>query len=55
MPTVGYTFNWTINCAAGTITATVFAQTQGWVGIGFSTTPGMPNTDIILGYVDGCK
>jgi len=45
-----YSSTWSIN--GDTIFYTITAQTTGWVGLGLSPTGNMPNSDIIVGWVD---
>jgi hypothetical protein len=42
---------WTIDSQAKTFTMTMQGQTNGWISVGFGTTPFMPNSDVVVGWV----
>ena len=47
-----YELYWTFDNAAETISFAVRVQTMGWVGFGISSNGQMPNSDVIMGWVD---
>ena len=47
-----YELYWTFDNAAETISFAVRVQTMGWVGFGISPNGQMPNSDVIMGWVD---
>ena len=47
-----YELYWTFDNAAETISFAVRVQTTGWVGFGLSPNGQMPNSDVIIGWVD---
>ncbi len=48
----GYELHWGFNVEAQTIRFAVRVNTNGWVGLGLSPTGGMPNSDIVIGWVN---
>ena len=49
-----YTLHWGFDVEAQTIRFAVNVSTTGWVGLGLSPTGGMPNSDVVIGWVDEC-
>ena len=47
-----YELYWTFDNAAETISFAVRVQTTGWVGFGLSRNGQMPNSDVVIGWVD---
>ena len=47
-----YELYWTFDNAAETISFAVRVQTTGWVGFGLSPNGQMPNSDVVIGWVD---
>ena len=47
-----YELYWTFDNAAETISFAVRVQTTGWVGFGLSPNGQMPNSDVVMGWVD---
>ena len=47
-----YEVYWTFDNAAETISFAVRVQTTGWVGFGLSPNGQMPNSDVVIGWVD---
>ena len=47
-----YELYWTFDNAAETISFAVRVQTTGWVGFGISPNGQMPNSDVVIGWVD---
>ena len=47
-----YELYWTFDNAAETISFAVYVQTTGWVGFGLSPNGQMPNSDVVIGWVD---
>ncbi len=48
----GYELHWGFDVEAKTIKFAVRVNTTGWVGLGLSPTGGMPNSDIVIGWVN---
>ena len=48
-----YDLYWKVDLAAKTIQFAVRVETTGWVGFGLSPNGGMPESDIVIGWVDG--
>ncbi|XP_064397923.1 DBH-like monooxygenase protein 1 homolog [Halichondria panicea] len=48
----GYTLHWSFNVEEQSIRFAVNVSTTGWVGLGLSPTGGMPNSDIVIGWVN---
>ena len=48
-----YILYWTFDKAAENITFAVRVQTTGWVGFGVSPNGQMPQSDVVIGWVDG--
>ncbi len=48
----GYTLHWSFNVEEQNIRFAVNVSTTGWVGLGLSPTGGMPNSDIVIGWVN---
>lgn len=46
-----YTLHWKFDLDAKTITFAVNVSTNGWVGFGLSPNGGMPNSDVVIGWV----
>ena len=47
-----YTLYWSINNDAQTIRFAVRVRTTGWVGFGLSPNGQMPQSDVVIGWVD---
>ena len=47
-----YTLFWSINNEAQTIRFAVRVRTTGWVGFGISPNGQMPQSDVVIGWVD---
>ena len=47
-----YTLFWTIDNEAQNITFAVRVRTTGWVGFGLSPNGQMPQSDVVIGWVD---
>ena len=47
-----YELYWTFDNAAETVSFAVRVQTTGWVGFGLSPNGQMPNSDVVIGWVD---
>ena len=47
-----YTLYWGFDVEAETIRFAVNVSTSGWVGLGLSPTGGMPNSDVVIGWVN---
>ena len=47
-----YELYWTFDNTAKTISFAVRVQTTGWVGFGLSPNGQMPNSDVVIGWVD---
>ena len=47
-----YTLHWSINNDAQTIRFAVRVRTTGWVGFGISPNGQMPQSDVVIGWVD---
>ncbi len=47
-----YKFTYNVNESAGTISFTADAETKGWLGFGFSKDNYMPDSDVIMAYID---
>ena len=47
-----YELYWAFDNAAETISFAVRVQTTGWVGFGLSPNGQMPNSDVVIGWVD---
>ena len=47
-----YTLYWSINNDAKTIRFAVRVRTTGWVGFGISPNGQMPQSDVVIGWVD---
>ena len=47
-----YTLYWGFDVKAETIRFAVNVRTSGWVGLGLSPTGGMPNSDVVIGWVN---
>ena len=47
-----YTLYWTFDNEAQNITFAVRARTTGWVGFGISPNGQMPQSDVVIGWVD---
>ena len=47
-----YTLHWGFDVEAQTIRFAVNVSTTGWVGLGLSPTGGMPNSDVVIGWVN---
>ena len=47
-----YELYWSFDNAAETISFAVRVQTTGWVGFGLSPNGQMPNSDVVIGWVD---
>ena len=47
-----YTLHWGFDVGAKTIRFAVNVSTTGWVGLGLSPTGGMPNSDVVIGWVN---
>ena len=48
-----YNLFWNFDLEQETITFAVRVQTDGWVGFGLSPNGQMPNSDVVIGWVDG--
>ena len=48
-----YTLYWTFDNDAQNITFAVRVRTTGWVGFGVSPNGQMPQSDVVIGWVDG--
>ena len=48
-----YTLYWTFDNDAGNITFAVRVRTTGWVGFGLSPNGQMPQSDVVIGWIDG--
>ena len=48
-----YKLYWSFSRRNETITFAVRVRTTGWVGFGLSPNGQMPNSDVIIGWVDG--
>ncbi len=48
----GYMLHWGFDVDAQTIRFAVRVSTIGWVGLGLSPNGGMPNSDIVIGWVN---
>ena len=48
-----YNLYWDFDLEQETITFAVRVQTAGWVGFGLSPNGQMPNSDVVIGWVDG--
>ena len=48
-----YTLYWTFDNDAQNITFAVRVRTTGWVGFGLSPNGQMPQSDVVIGWVDG--
>jgi hypothetical protein len=48
----GYTLHWNFNLEQQTISFAVNVSTTGWVGFGLSPNGQMPQSDIVIGWVD---
>lgn len=44
--------DWAVDCGSQMLTVTLTGQTGGWLGFGLSQDEFMPNSDIVMGYVD---
>ncbi len=47
-----YELHWGFDVEAKTIRFAVRVNTNGWVGLGLSPNGGMPNSDIVIGWVN---
>ena len=47
-----YRLHWSFNVEEQSIRFAVNVSTTGWVGLGLSPTGGMPNSDIVIGWVN---
>ena len=47
-----YELYWTFDNAAETVSFAVRVQTTGWIGFGLSPNGQMPNSDVVIGWVD---
>ena len=47
-----YTLHWGFDVEAQTIRFAVNVSTTGWVGLGLSPTGDMPNSDVVIGWVN---
>ncbi len=47
-----YRLHWSVDHEEQTIRFAVNVSTTGWVGLGLSPTGGMPNSDIVIGWVN---
>ena len=48
-----YTLYWTFDNDAQNITFAVRVRTTGWVGFGVSPNGQMPQSDVVIGWIDG--
>ena len=48
----GYTLHWNFDLERQTIAFAVNVSTTGWVGFGFSPNGQMPQSDVVIGWVD---
>ena len=48
----GYTLHWNFDLEQQTITFAVNVSTTGWVGFGLSPNGQMPQSDVVIGWVD---
>ena len=48
----GYTLHWNFDLKQQTIGFAVNASTTGWVGFGLSPNGQMPQSDVVIGWVD---
>ena len=48
----GYTLHWNFDLEQQTISFAVNASTTGWVGFGLSPNGQMPQSDVVIGWVD---
>lgn len=46
-----YELYWSVDESTGNISLAVRANTTGWVGFGVSPNGGMPNSDVVMGWV----
>ena len=50
-----YGLYWNYSIAAKTIHFAVNVSTEGWVGLGLSPNGQMPNSDVVIGWVDAAS
>ena len=48
-----YTLYWTFDNTAQSIRFAVHVRTTGWIGFGLSPNGQMPQSDVVIGWVDG--
>ena len=48
-----YTLYWTFDNDAQNITFAVRVRTTGWIGFGVSPNGQMPQSDVVIGWIDG--
>ena len=48
----GYTLHWNFDLEQQTIAFAVNVSTEGWVGFGLSPNGQMPQSDVVIGWVD---
>src|SRR3989338_8377595 len=48
----GYTLCWNINAAKNEIEFGIIAKASGWIALGFGSSDGMTNADVVIGYYD---
>ncbi|XP_078655821.1 DBH-like monooxygenase protein 1 homolog isoform X2 [Branchiostoma floridae x Branchiostoma belcheri] len=48
-----YSLGWTVDVEEKVVVFSVEVETRGWIGLGLSPHGGMPDSDIVIGWVDG--